>query len=1211
MKIREMFQSKIDREITGVVKVGQHDDKVKEEELREYVITRELTKHFETFFSNYVKSIDTPTDNMGVWISGFFGSGKSHFLKILSYVLDNDTVGGKRAIEYFADKDRIASNPMLLANMKRASDIPTKAILFNIDSKSEATGKSDSNAIVLVFNRVFNERLGYIGSIPALADLERMLDEEGRYEEFQATFEAEIGKAWLAERHKFMVHKNRTKNALVKMGYMTEEDATLWLKEATQPYTIAIEDFAQKVADYVDRTGERVVFLVDEIGQFIAKESKLMLNLQTMTEDLANRSHGKAWIIVTSQEDIDSMAENLRDEGNSRNDFSKIQGRFATRLSLSSVNADEVIRERILKKNSYGEDTLKAVYQEKEMTLGNVIEFETQTYLKKFDSASEFVEVYPFVPYQFTLLADVLNAIRLNSSTGKHLSEGERSMLGAFQAAAKEVKDQNDGVLVPFYRFYDDLVKFLDHTHNIVIQRAQDNPRINPNKEEDCFNVNVLKTLFLLKYVPGVPLTVKNLVSLMVTSIDEDRTALKKRIQEALDILVDNLLVSEMQGEYEFLTDEEQDINRQIQERNIQMADVIAAVTNMVFDQIYPNNRYKLHKFNGRYTFPIDQTVDNKPKKASQNSEIGVWLVTPWYTEAGTGTIDSRTAMMLSATSTNAVFLLPTTNDNYLKELRSALKIDDYIRNVADSKRGKSSMIRQVKIEESARHKAAALAQLKEAIGEAEIFISGNAITDIKTKEAQGRIGAALEKLVDKRFPKLSYIDKPMEDADVRALFDKTKQTTMTIGGSTQEPNVNAIQDLKEYIKLNTAGHMSISVKNIADYFMKAPYGYVDGDVKWLVAKVFKDGAVTATVDKDPITLFNRKPDELTAYFTGKKYQEKLLLQLKEEIDPKKLNAAREVSKELFKTTVTTSDPDRLQQNLKEQFYRLQDKCGYYLETAESKKEYPGKKELRDARELLSKMISVNQQKEFFNRMYEFKGDFLDLAEDLDPVLNFYGNETQKKLFDDYGLRALDFYESSKEHIVNSELEENIRKIKEVILNKRPYTKIKDLPKLYEDFIMLYGAVLDEKRGPVVQIIEQDRSILLKSIEGKWFEDKYKGDINKTFDDLKDRVERANNISYMLGFKDKADSLRTQFSNRIDNEPEEDPSTGGNGHSGIAEPGPVDPKPMKKVTINVIARNITTEWQIETEEDLDEYLNRFKKQIIDKLDENKILKIHF
>ena len=119
MRIKDMFQAKIDREITGVIKVGQHDEAVKEEELKEYVVTRELAKHFDEFFGNYSKSISTPTDNMGVWISGFFGSGKSHFLKILSYVLDNAQVGGKSVIDYFADKERIADNAMLMAQRNR------------------------------------------------------------------------------------------------------------------------------------------------------------------------------------------------------------------------------------------------------------------------------------------------------------------------------------------------------------------------------------------------------------------------------------------------------------------------------------------------------------------------------------------------------------------------------------------------------------------------------------------------------------------------------------------------------------------------------------------------------------------------------------------------------------------------------------------------------------------------------------------------------------------------------------------------------------------------------------------------------------------------------------------------------------------------------------------------------------------------------------
>ncbi len=108
MQIKQMFEKQIDRPITGVIKVGQILEDNKEQELSEYVVTKELSKHFREFFGNYASSIHNQTDEMGVWISGFFGSGKSHFLKILSYILDNEEVDGKKAIDYFKDKDAIS-----------------------------------------------------------------------------------------------------------------------------------------------------------------------------------------------------------------------------------------------------------------------------------------------------------------------------------------------------------------------------------------------------------------------------------------------------------------------------------------------------------------------------------------------------------------------------------------------------------------------------------------------------------------------------------------------------------------------------------------------------------------------------------------------------------------------------------------------------------------------------------------------------------------------------------------------------------------------------------------------------------------------------------------------------------------------------------------------------------------------------------------------
>lgn len=132
MKIQNMFQKDIERDINGVIKVMQDDDRSLEQELSEYIITKELRRHFRTFFDNYTKAIDQPTDKIGVWISGFFGSGKSHFLKILSYLLSNQEVCGKRAIDYFADK---FDDPMMYAQAVKSVSVPTQSILSTLTSK--------------------------------------------------------------------------------------------------------------------------------------------------------------------------------------------------------------------------------------------------------------------------------------------------------------------------------------------------------------------------------------------------------------------------------------------------------------------------------------------------------------------------------------------------------------------------------------------------------------------------------------------------------------------------------------------------------------------------------------------------------------------------------------------------------------------------------------------------------------------------------------------------------------------------------------------------------------------------------------------------------------------------------------------------------------------------------------------------------------------
>ena len=310
------------------------------------------------------------------------------------------------------------------------------------------------------------------------------------------------------------------------------------------------------------------------MGQYIGEDTSLMLNLQTITEDLGTACGGKAWIIVTSQQDIDSVTKTKG------NDFSKITGRFDTRLSLSSANVDEVIKKRILQKNDAGQQSLEILYDQHATIIKNLILFDSGAEKKLYTTRANFAEVYPFIPYQFNLLGSVLTSIRTHSASGKHLAEGERSMLALFKESASRLRNNELGKLVPFNMFYDALEQFLDHSHSGVIARALDNGMLNPNREEECFDVNVLKTLFLIKYVKEIPATLENVASLMVQDIHEDRLDLLKRVEEALKRLIRQTLVQKTGEVYIFLTNEEQEINREIEQMQVEQAELIVSASN-------------------------------------------------------------------------------------------------------------------------------------------------------------------------------------------------------------------------------------------------------------------------------------------------------------------------------------------------------------------------------------------------------------------------------------------------------------------------------------------------------------------------------------------------------------------------------------------------------------------------------------------------------
>ncbi|MCP4692143.1 MAG: BREX system P-loop protein BrxC, partial [Desulfobacterales bacterium] len=442
MRIKKIFKKDIARPINGVVKADQLDEAIVWQELDEYVVTRELDQHLRKFIAAWLNAVDNPHDSViasriGVWVSGFFGSGKSHFIKILSYLLGNrqatrpDTGAEKRAVDFFNSKIK---DPMLLADLKRAAGLDTDVVLFNIDSKADAGHKR--SAVLSTFWRVFNESRGFCGEYLHLAEMERYLAQNGKYEAFREKYLEQCGASWEEERDAYALKQDEIVEVMAHVLEKSARAVADWFEKSEKDFNLTVENFAKRVKEHLDaRPGRRVVFLVDEIGQFIGQDAHMMLNLQTIVEDLGRICNGRVWALVTSQEDIDAVLGDVK--ASKGNDFSKIQGRFTTRLTLSSSNTDEVIQARLLEKTTAAETELDDLFRRKGDILKSQLGFSHDSAtLKNYGDAQTFKANYPFTPFHFQLVQNIFESIRKAGATGLHLARGERSMLDAFQTAA-------------------------------------------------------------------------------------------------------------------------------------------------------------------------------------------------------------------------------------------------------------------------------------------------------------------------------------------------------------------------------------------------------------------------------------------------------------------------------------------------------------------------------------------------------------------------------------------------------------------------------------------------------------------------------------------------------------------------------------------------------------------------------------------------------
>ena len=1195
MQIKSMFEKPIDRNIKGVIKVGQKDEENIYQELDEYVVTDELQKHFREFFNVYNNGITVPTDDIGVWISGFFGSGKSHFLKILSYILNSklevenkDNPGQiRRPIDFFKDDNKIPDSKVI-ADMISSSNVSTDVILFNIDTKSE-NSESEKEKILSVFVKVFNEIRGYATEYPFIADLEKKLEKENLYDEFKSTFESINGETWKEGRDEFLFNSDDIVESLIKVGFMNEESAKLWASKAEANYKMSIEKFAEEVEEYCKSKGKNhhVVFLVDEVGQYIGENTQLMLNLQSITEELGSKCDGKAWIIVTSQQNIDDIVDVKG------NDFSKIQGRFKTRLSLSSANVDEVIKKRLLLKNSIGFKTLKASYPQLEPILKNNFTFTDSAEMKKYADADEFANIYPFVPYQFNLLQSALTGIREHGALGKGVGEGERSMLELFQESAKIWMNNEEDRLIPFYTFYDPLDDKLDHSHRSVIIKADKNENLNE------FDVNLLKVLFLIKYVKEIKANLDNLTILMISHLDEDIPDLRKKIDKSLGRLENETLISKNAGIYSFLTNEEQDVNREIKNERVELGEVLNKASEIIFYDIYTEKKFR---YNNRYNFGFNKAIDTIDSGMHKN-DIGIRIISPYYdfnlqtSPQSTLTEDKEDEKIHNALKglsdeKNEVIMYLNKDFTVFREITEILQIEKYLR-IHGTEIKKS--LRESKQEELQDKRSNIIILLEKSLKQSEIFVKGLKL-NIVEKSVKDRIDDALNALISKVYHKLKYMDFAPDKSEIIAAIKEQSQETLAPVSKSH----NALNDVDNYIKTQSDNFVKPSLKTIVLRFTSAPYGFVDDDVIWLLAKLSSQQRINLIMNSEMISLRTHKPEEIFKFLTGKDYREKVLVEKKKETPEKKLKSAKLILKDVFNTVKSSTNDETIHNTFIVQANNkltiIKDCLTYYRGSTS----YPGKQVLEDARDLIIDTISIKSIDQFFDYVFKHEYDYTEMGEETYNVIQFFNS--QKSYFDE-AVKTYNIFESNKNFITDDELINIAESIHKILNMGNPYSHIKDLPHLCGNFSEEHEKILaTEKLTPQNDIkLEMDEVI---GVLNEYYEykdellDKYETKFTNNFENLSKKLDKATEISVIRGVSDEAFNLKIKCLDDI------------NKFKKSMNPEPEVPEDeIKSIDLSVKFIASKSNIKIENDKELDIFLEKIRTEVKKRLEDNDVVNL--
>ena len=508
---------------------------------------------------------------------------------------------------------------------------------------------------------------------------------------------------------------------------------------------------------------------------------------------------------------------------------------------------------------------------------------------KNFRGNGQFFNSLPFIPYRFALFQSAIQGLsNHNAFEGKHSSVGERSMLGVFQQVAIQIGDLPLGSLATFDLMFEGIRSTLKAQIQKAILLAE-------NHLDNAFAVKLLKALFFVKYVKEFKPTVRNLSVLMLDSFDKDLPELKKQIEEALAQLEQQTYIQRNGDIYEYLTDEEKDVEEEIKSTEVESTDVLAELEALIFDRTLKERKIRYE--NGQ-DYPFARKLDDRVYGRDQ--ELAVNVITPFNEN-----VANEAVLQMQNTGRSELLVVLPPDNRLMRDLLLYKQTEKYIRqNTSLTQQESIKRILADKVVQNQERQVNLLTQVKSLLGKASLFAMGSPL-DIGGENAQARVIKGFQELITRVYPNLRMLQGiTYSENDIGKYVRLADQNTLS---DDLTPMSEAETEVLSFIQGNNRSGVRTTIKSLLEQFQRKPYGWYYAAVLCILAKLCARGKVEIRKDGDVL-----EDSELEQAIRNSAAHGNLMLEPQVEFTASQVKRLKNLYEELFDTPGASNEAKTL-----------------------------------------------------------------------------------------------------------------------------------------------------------------------------------------------------------------------------------------------------------------------------------------------------------